>query len=354
MAGAASASPQKTSLQAACGPQMKVRAAPEDLPEGLCFYPDSRPGIARRRCGRGFSYTLPDGTTLARGPERARIEALGIPPAYEEVWISPRENGHLQATGLDARTRKQYRYHPLWSEARAAEKFETLTGFGHALPRIRRAVTRDLAEGPGEMSFALAAAVLLIDRLAMRVGNAAYTQANGSYGALTLRRRQMRLCEDGLRLSYTAKGGKKIRRRLTDRKLLKVLDQARDLPGAELITWIDEDGAPRALGSDQLNAYLSDLGQGNFTAKTFRTWSGSLAAFEAAEAGGRTIKALSGAAAARLNNTPTVARNSYIHPKVIALAEARRLPDLEPVKLRGLSAAEARLLALLESPETRG
>ena len=322
--------------------------AADALPRGLTWYPDSRPGITRRRCGRGFSYTAPDGTSIADKDERRRINALAVPPAYDQVWISPRINGHLQATGYDARTRKQYRYHPKWSEASAAEKYEMLPEFARALPRIRRRVTRDLAEEPGGERFALAAALLMIDRLSLRIGNEAYARENGSYGALTLKRRHLKVTNSGLSLNYTAKGGKKVRRLLTDRKLLRVLQEVRDLPGAELLTWTDSAGAHRTLSSGALNAYLSEAGAGDFTAKTFRTWAGTLAAYEAAEAGELTIKALSEAAAERLANTPTVARNSYVHPKVIALSETG-LPEIEAVTLSGLAAAETRLLGLLES-----
>jgi len=322
------------------------------LPSGLTWYPDSRPGITRRRCGKGFTYIAPDGTRIDAAEERARIAALAVPPAYEQVWITPRRNGHLQATGFDARARKQYRYHPRWAEARATEKWESLPEFGRALPRIRRRITRDLAEEPGEERFALAAALMLIDRLSLRVGNETYARENGSYGALTLKRRHLRVTRTGLTLAYTAKGGAKVRRRLTDRKLLRVLSQVRDLPGAELLSWTNEAGDARALSSGALNAYLAEAGGGDFTAKTFRTWAGTLAAYEAAEAGARTIRALSEAAAQRLANTPTVARNAYIHPRIIGLGEAGGGPglaDRETPRLRGLSAAENRLLALLEA-----
>jgi len=148
---------------------------PATVPSGLVYYPDDRPGISRRRCGRDFSCSAPDGTTIAQGAERSRIVALAVPPAYDDVWISPKANGHLLATGRDARARKQYLYHEKWSQARAAEKYDRLPEFGRALPRIRRRIERDLAEKPGEEAFALAAATLLIDRLALRVGNESYT-----------------------------------------------------------------------------------------------------------------------------------------------------------------------------------
>ena len=314
----------------------------------LVYYTDAQPGIRRQRRGRGFSYIAADGTTIARGAERSRLEALAVPPAYEDVWMCPLPNGHLQATGWDARSRKQYRYHPDWSAAQAETKFTHLVEFGHALPRIRRRVTRDLSEEPGDRDFALASAVALIDRFSMRVGNADYTRENSSYGALTLQRKHVRLKGNEILLSFTAKGGKAVRKRLTDKKLAKVLGQIGDLPGAELLGWVDAQNAQHSLSSSALNAYLSEAAAlDHVTAKTFRTWAGTVAAFEVAEAGGATIKAIAEAAAERLHNTPTVARNSYIHPRVIDLAGSEPL-NVDAPETSGLRASERRLLHFLD------
>ncbi|MGZ9809319.1 DNA topoisomerase IB [Pseudoroseicyclus sp. H15] len=323
---------------------------PQDLPPDLVYYPDHQPGIRRQRRGKGFSYIAADGTRIDRGEERRRLQALAVPPAYENVWISPLHNGHLQATGYDTRERKQYRYYPDWSAARSETKFAGLAEFGRALPAIRRRITRDLGAEAGDKAFALAAAALLIDRLALRVGNDAYLKANGSRGALTLTRRHVRLDGDTLHLSFTAKGGKKVKRKINDKKLQKVLHRARDLPGAELLLWVDEQGERHRVGSSDLNHYLADASGGleGATAKTFRTWAGTRAAYEVAEHAERlSIKAMAEAAAEELGNTPTIARNSYIHPLVLSLAdEPVELPP--PVELSGLHAAERRLLALLE------
>ncbi|WP_375690478.1 DNA topoisomerase IB [Pseudooceanicola sp. LIPI14-2-Ac024] len=318
---------------------------------GLVFYPDTRPGIARRRCGRGFTYLAPDGTTIDDRRERDRLRAMAVPPAYEDVWMSPKANGHLLATGLDARQRKQYRYHPDWSEARSAVKFERLADFGAALPGIREAIARDLDTAPGEEAFAHAAALMLIDRIAIRVGSPQYAEENGTYGATTLTRRHLRLYGGELRLSYVAKGGKGERRVIRSKRLMKALQAARDLPGAELFTWIAEDGSPRRVGSGSLNDYLAEIGgDGGFTAKTFRTWSGSLAAFEAhLENPEGSITAMAEAAADRLANTPTVARNSYVHPRIIALAGSGDAPRLARPRA-GLSRSESAMLRLLEQP----
>lgn len=323
-------------------------------PGGLRYYPDSRPGIRRERRGRGFSYIAPDGTRLA-GRERARIEALAIPPAYEKVWIAPFPDAHLLATGYDARGRKQYRYHPLWSEAQAETKFASLVAFGAALPAIRRRVRRDLALEPGEERFALAAAVALIDRLSLRVGGALYARENGSYGALTLKRRHVRFRDGNIHLSFKAKGGTRVRRQLADSTLMRALERICDLPGAELLSWTDDDGEAHGVGSTALNAYLCEAGgEDGFSAKTFRTWAGTVAAFAVAtESDKPTIRDMAAAAAARLHNTPAIARKSYIHPDVIALANVRAdLPP--PAPIAGLTIVERRLLAYLESTGGRG
>lgn len=317
----------------------------------LRYYPDSAPGIARRRCGRGFSFFAPDGRCIKDKQERARLKALAVPPAYEKVWISPYENGHLQATGFDVKGRKQYRYHPLWAEAQAQEKYAALADFAETLPRLRRRVRRDLKEELGAREFALAAAVAMIDRLALRVGNQAYTKSNGSYGTLTLKRRHLVLRDGKLQASFTAKGGKRVRRQIAHRSLMRALQKIRDLPGAELLSWLDEDGAPRSLTSSALNDYIAEAsGSDAFSAKTFRTWAGTLAAFEVALEAEEppTIKAMAEAASARLHNTPTIARSSYIHPQVIALCEEPEdLP--EGAEIDELTRAEARLLRFLQA-----
>ncbi|QBF31598.1 DNA topoisomerase IB [Thalassococcus sp. S3] len=313
----------------------------------LVYYLDDQPGITRRRCGRGFTYLAPDGTTIDRGAERTRLEALAVPPAYQEVWMSPLTNGHLQATGRDDRRRKQYRYHPDWVAARAADKFADLPAFGQGLPRLRRRVRRDLKEDVGEERFALAAAVALMDRMALRAGMPGYAEENGTYGVLTLKRRHLRLDGARVRLDYTAKGGKRVRQSRTDRTLARALEAAQDHGGATLLSWVDSGGAVRPLSSGALNAYLSDSVGAEATAKTFRTWAGTVAAFDIAQKGEASIKAMAEAAAERLHNTPAIARSSYVHPKVIELAGTGWSNDAIPRD--GMSRAEAGLLSYLEA-----
>lgn len=320
---------------------------------GLIYYPDSNPGITRRRRGRGFSYTAPDGTAIACRAERARLAALAIPPAYDDVWIAPMPNAHLLATGRDARRRKQYRYHPDWAEARAQTKFDRLADVGRALPALRRWITRALAGDIGSQDTAIAAALALIDRAALRPGDPVYTASNGSHGALTLEGRH--LTRDGARitLNYTAKGGKEVTKSLTGARLARVLHRCADLPGSRLFDVPGPNG-PVPLRSDHIQEVLTDLGGDAITPKSLRTWAGTLAAFDCARASAPTlptIASLADAAAARLHNTATVARNSYIHPDVIATAEdadalhrAARASDDGPSELRQGEAALLRYL----------
>ncbi|SFP90181.1 DNA topoisomerase IB [Tranquillimonas alkanivorans] len=320
-----------------------------EIPD-LIYYPDTRPGITRRRCGRGFTYFAPDGTRIEDVEERRRLSSLAVPPAYENVWICPRPDGHLQASGRDARQRKQYRYHPKWTEYRARKKYDDLTEFGRALPRIRRNIARDLDREAGDIDFAVAAVLAIIDRLSLRIGHPDYEHENGTYGATTLTHRHLSLGEHGLDLRYPGKGGRDVKRHVKDNKLQKVLHDLDDLPGARLVEWIDSDGTPREVTSDLVNHRLAEITQSDrLTAKTFRTWNGSVAALHAAaEAEKVTIKGMSEAAAQRLANTPTIARNSYIHPEVIALAEdPGRIPQ-DPPQISGLRVDERRLMALID------
>ncbi|MBY4592886.1 DNA topoisomerase IB [Rhizobium redzepovicii] len=319
---------------------------------GLVYVSDAEPGIRRRRKGKGFSYVMPDGTTLADELQRARIGALGLPPAYENVWICLYDNGHLQATGIDARGRKQYRYHKDWQSFRSAGKFHQLIEFGRALPRIRRTVLRHLDTGAEDIDGVLAALTTLLDEAHLRVGNQAYVRENGTYGATTLLKRHLKIVDGQIELKFRAKGGKRVQRSLKHPRLQKILEEIADLPGRQLFVWKDESGALKPIDSGRLNAYLAEISGIPISAKTFRTWAGSLAAFGAARetivGGGRpTVKQMSEAAAEALHNTPAISRSSYIHPAIIALAgnDHPLIESAEP--LRGLRAEENRLLDFL-------
>ncbi len=327
---------------------------PPDL--DLIYYPDSEPGIRRKGRGRGFQYVAPDGTGIDDAAERKRIEAIGVPPAYGDVWICPLANGHLQATGRDDRTRKQYLYHQSWAAAQAARKYEGLAHFGTMLPRLRRRIAEGLKEPKGSEDLALAAILALLDRASLRLGHPDYRDENGTYGATTLRTRHATFGDGQIDLTYAAKGGQTISKVLHGDALQSALEKTADLPGADLIGWTDDQGASRSVRSEQVNGFLRDVCGEGVSAKTFRTWNGTREAFRvalAAEAGPLTIKAMTEAAAEQLHNTPTIARSSYIHPDVIALSEmtdaerAGRLGALSPDGRAGLRAGEAELLAFL-------
>ena len=292
-------------------------------PKGLFYVTDTEPGITRRKCGLGFSFLYPDGERVS--PEdRARAKALAVPPSYQSVWICLDANGHLQATGLDNRGRKQYRYHPDWASWRSLLKYEGLVQFGEKLGRLRRKVHSDLNTDAGERSFALAAVVFLIDRTALRVGDEAYLRENGSYGATNLLSRHVHLTDKKVRLSFRGKGGTRVVKTLNDKRLHRILEQIGDLPGRHLFSYIGPDGNISRLHSHEVNTYItSALTVEGATAKTFRTWAGTLSAFEVALASPDklAIKDLTKAASDRLSNTPAVCRTSYIHPKVLHLTE---------------------------------
>lgn len=321
-------------------------------PCNLEFYPDDRPGIARQRRGRGFSYIAPDGTRIADLRERKRLSALAVPPAWEGVWISPKRNGHLQATGRDVKTRKQYRYHDDWSALRARKKFDHLLEFGEALPGLRRRVLRDLRnKEAGDHSFAIAAVIALIDRACLRIGSQTAVRENRVYGATTLRRRHIDLESNHIRLTYRAKGGQIVSKALQDKTLNTVFSSLDDLPGADLMTWVDDAGQPRTVTAGEVNAFLTDyLENDALTAKTFRTWNGTVSALQTVVSNENpTIKDVAEAAAERLHNTPSIARTSYIHPHVIDLVSNRNaLPDFQNSdQIPGLRQTEARLIKLL-------
>lgn len=332
-----------------------MTATPPPRIPGLTYYPDDRPGIARRRSGRGFAYYDADGARITDPDERARIAAIAVPPAYVDVWISPHGNGHLQATGRDARGRKQYRYHKDWAEHRARRKFDQLAAFGRALPRLRDFIARSLRAEAGSESLAVAAVLALIDRASIRVGSPAYVRENKSFGATTLRGRHVRFGKGGVTIAFPSKGGIRVRRTLPGPALQRALSRIHDLPGAELATWIDEEGDPRPVRSEQVNAVIAAVCGAGHTAKTFRTWNGTHAAFLCAlRSEALTIREMAEAAAERLDNTPAIARSSYIHPAVIDLAGVGReergklLGGLKGPELSGLRAGEADLIAFLE------
>jgi DNA topoisomerase-1 len=289
---------------------------------GLRYVSDAEPGIARQRAGSGFRYLRPDGRAVRDAETLARIGRLAIPPAWEEVWICAREDGHLQATGRDARARKQYRYHSRWREVRDETKYGRMAAFAKALPRIRRRVSQDLALQGLPRDKVLATVVRLLETTRIRVGNEEYARANDSFGLTTLRTRQVRVHGSTLNFRFRGKSGVHHSVALSDRKLAAIVRRMRDLPGYELFQYVDETGETRAVDSADVNEYLKSTAGEDFTSKDFRTWAGTVLAAEALRAleppvAKRKLTQAVETVAQQLGNTPAVCRKCYIHPAVI-------------------------------------
>lgn len=317
-------------------------------------YTDDRPGIARRRQGRGFRYIDPEGVAVTCSEELSRIKALAIPPAYQDVWISPFPNNHLLATGCDEKGRKQYIYHETWRAAREAEKFADLSSFGATLPRLRRWIVRRLAHGGDDKETAIAIALALIERGSLRPGAPSYTRENASYGVTTLLPRHFTRDGSISVLSYTAKGGQPVEKRVRGQRLAELLDLAKDHARAKLIMWKMAEGKLCAVQPADLNDRLADLCGDGASVKSLRTWNGTLAAFRVAQATEKvTKKAMAEAAAEMLHNTPAIAQKSYIHPLVLEFAEVNaegrknRLASNDGQAARGFRSGERALLELL-------
>ncbi len=341
-------------------------ADPEESAEeaGLRYVTDAEPGIRRRRAGRGFAYTGPDGERITDRRLLARIKSLAIPPAWTDVWICPSPRGHLQATGRDARGRKQYRYHPRWRSARDEVKYERMIAFGQALPAIRSRLDHDLSLPGLPRERVLAAVVRLLEKTRVRVGNEEYARENRSFGLTTLRNGHAEVGTNRIRFRFRGKGGKEHDVRLSDARLARIVARCQDLPGQALFTYLDEDGEPRTVGSSDVNDYLREISGEDFTAKDFRTWSGTVLAAWAlseleefdseAQAKKNVVRAVE-AVAEHLGNTPAISRKSYVHPTVIdayldgdvVRAARRRAEERLSTSLDDLPAEEAAVLGLL-------
>jgi DNA topoisomerase I len=322
---------------------------------GLRYVSDTGTGIVRQRAGAGFRYLGPEGRAIGRRAELARIKALAIPPAWSEVWICPREDGHIQATGRDARGRKQYRYHARWREARDETKFGRMAAFARALPRIRRRVREDLARPGLPREKVLAVIVRLLETTFIRVGNEEYARRNASFGLTTLRERQVRVRGATLKFRFRGKSGVAHDIELTDSRVAAIVRRVQDLPGEELFQYLDEQGESRGIESADVNAYLREVAGDEFTTKDFRTWAGTLLAARtlrrlkpgsAAEARRNVVSAID-EAARQLGNTRTVCRKCYIHPALVESYLEGRLAQL----LAGRSEAQG-ILALLTRRRT--
>jgi len=334
----------------------------------LRYVSDDKPGIGRKRRGKSFRYFDVDGKPIKDKAVLGRIKSLAIPPAWTDVWICPLANGHLQATGRDARGRKQSRYHPRWREVRDETKYERMRLFGEALPRIRQRVEQDIRLPGLPREKVLATIVRLLETTFERVGNEEYARENHSYGLTTLRDKHVEVAGATVHLHFKGKSGKMHSIDVHDRQLARIVKKCQDLPGYELFQYVDEDGKPRSVDSADVNEYLQTITDEPFTAKDFRTWAGTVLAcamlreFEACDTQSQAKKNVVQAIASvseRLGNTPAVCRKCYVHPAVIetymsgAMAEAFEREVKEQIE-RGpheLRNEELDLLRLLDGRE---
>ena len=329
------------------------------------------PGIGRRRAGRGFVYFGAAGKPVREAAVLARIRSIVIPPAWTDVWICSRADGHLQAVGRDARGRKQYCYHPRWRSLRDRTKYDRMFAFAKALPRIRRRLRTDMRRPGLPREKVLATVVQLLESTQIRVGNEEYARHNRSYGLTTLRDHHVDVSATRLRFRFRGKSGKLREVEIADRRLARIVRRCQEIPGQELFQYLDESGESRSIGSTDVNAYLREISAGDFTAKDFRTWAGTVLACAALrglkartqnEARKNVVRAVA-EVAEKLGNTPSVCRKAYIHPRVLdhylemagaALAPVAVAKTVRPSAGGRFDLDEASLLRLLREPRRRG
>ncbi|MFJ4193921.1 DNA topoisomerase IB [Pseudomonas sp. NPDC089534] len=329
----------------------------EPLPPGLHYVDDSGPGITRKQVRGTFRYFDPAGRRITDADEILRINALAVPPAYLDVWICPDAHGHLQATGRDARGRKQYRYHPRWREVRDADKYARLREFGLALPKLRKRLEAMLLPPGFSRDKVMATVITLLDTTLIRVGNAQYARANRSFGLTTLRNRHVEVNGSAILFQFRGKSGIEHRITVRDRRLARIIRRCLELPGQDLFQYLDENGERHTVTSSDINACLQALTGADFTAKDYRTWAGSALALailqeqrwaSETEAKHQVMDMIKHVARA-LGNTPAVCRKCYIHPALIErfmLGELTGLP--RPRVRKGLRAEEVALAMFLE------
>lgn len=319
----------------------------------LVHVDDNLPGVTRRRCGKGWIYFDARGRRVTDREEVQRLNAIALPPAYTDTWYCPAPNGHILATGVDAKGRKQYRYHPDFRTEREGEKFDRCAAFGRLLPLVRARVEEELARRALSRDRCIASIVRLLDTGGIRIGNEAYVRANSSFGATTLRMQHAEVKGQVLRLRFRAKSGKEREMRVSDRGLVSFVRKMQDLPGQHLFQYLDDDGCACPVGSGEVNDWLREVMGEDFTAKHFRTWRASVLGFAAlAQASEKVpLKDLLAEVSDHLGNTPAIARKSYVHPAVLALVETQerwRKGLRLPRATRWLSRYERGLIDLLE------
>jgi DNA topoisomerase-1 len=293
---------------------------------GLRYVTDAKPGITRQERGKNFVYLQSDGKALRDRDALNRIKHLAIPPAWTDVWICPSANGHLQATGRDARGRKQYRYHPHWREVRDSTKYDRMMAFAKALPKIRKRVHRDLKRQGLPRAKILATLVRLLEKTLIRIGNDEYARDNQSYGLTTMRNRHAKVSGERATFEFDGKSHRRHIISVDDPVLAKIVKRCRDLPGYELFQYVDPDGQHQKLHSDDVNQYLREITGEDFSAKDFRTWSGTVMAFLAlkqfpkftsGKRATRNVNQAIEAVAGVLGNTSAVCKKCYIHPAIL-------------------------------------
>jgi DNA topoisomerase-1 len=293
---------------------------------GLVYIDGQPPGMTRRKSGTGWSYRDASGTKIRDKAVIERINKIGIPPAYTDVWICDDERGHIQATGRDAKGRKQYRYHERFREIRDSTKYEHMLTFVEVLPDIRERINADMARRALPREKVLATVVHLLETTMIRVGNADYAKQNKSYGLTTLNDRHVRIEGSELRFRFKGKSGKQWNLQLADRRVARIVKQSQDLPGQHLFQYLDDEGEQREVTSGDVNAYLREISGSDITAKDFRTWTGTVLAalalaefekFDTEAAARKNVRAAIEKVSAKLGNTPAVCRRCYVHPEVI-------------------------------------
>ncbi len=341
--------------------------APQAAKEiGLRYVSDEKPGIRRKTMQNGFRYLDKEGAALKDEKALARIKALAIPPAWTEVWISPWENGHIQATGRDAKGRKQYRYHAKWRAVRDEAKYGRMISFGKALPAIRKQVDEHLSLPGLPREKVLATIVYLLQTTMMRIGNEEYARTNKSYGLTTLKNRHVRIDGSAVEFQFRGKSGVYHKVKVSDRRLARIIGRTRELPGQDLFQYLDDEGTPHSIGSADVNDYLRTITGEDYTAKDFRTWAGTVLAAMAlqeyekfdseAQAKKNIVRAIE-SVAKRLGNTPAICRKCYVHPEVLAsytdgtLLKAMQMRAGEELSegIHALRPEEAAVLAFLQS-----
>jgi DNA topoisomerase-1 len=330
---------------------------------GLRYVSDQLPGIRRRKHGASFSYVDPSGKPLKDPAQLERIRSLAIPPAYTEVWISPDPRGHIQATGRDARGRKQYRYHPKWRAIRDETKYTRMLEFSEVLPRLRQRVDQDLGLPGLPREKVLATVVRLLEWTCIRVGNEEYARSNKSFGLTTLKDQHVEIRGSTIRFEFRGKSGKVHSCDINDRHLARIIRRCQDIPGQDLFQYLDDAGQRQPISSEDVNNYIRDITGGEFTAKDFRTWTGTMLAAAALRDIGpaETAKELKGnflkavdRVANQLNNTRAVCRKYYVHPALFeAYSEGTLLTsyqrELKRARRKGLEKEEAAVLAILRA-----